>query len=344
MASEAPPFWWEKPDWKAFGLWPASKLYGAVAGRRLAHGKREPVDAPVLCIGNFTVGGTGKTPVAIAMAKAAREKGLKPGILSRGHGGGSFPKPHLVNVHHDIAKHVGDEPILLAEHAPVAVTPDRAAGARALIEQGCDFLIMDDGFQSARIMTDYALLVIDAARGLGNGHVIPGGPLRAPLVVQMREADALLRMGEGSAADRVIRQAARAGRPIFSARTRIAPGQDFAGQRFVAFAGIGHNIKFFDTVRAAGGDVVAEKSFADHHIYSDDDLNDLDATAALQGAQLVTTEKDLARLRGQGGEAKAILPKLRVLRIETEFEDAASPARILAATLQAYKARRLAKA
>ena len=178
MASEAPPFWWAPPDWRARALRPVSALYGLIAGQRMRRARRERIAAPVLCVGNLTVGGTGKTPLAIAMAQAAAGKGLKPGFLSRGYGG-SISAPHLVDPDHDSARVVGDEPILLAAHAPVAVTPNRAAGARLLIEKGCNFLIMDDGFQSARIHIDYALLVVDAWRGLGNGHVIPGGPLRA---------------------------------------------------------------------------------------------------------------------------------------------------------------------
>ena len=128
MASEAPPFWWEKPDWRSLALSPLSLAYGAVARRQLRKGRRQKIDAPVLCVGNFTVGGSGKTPVAIALAGQARAAGLKPGILSRGHGG-SFSEPHVVDAAHDAAKHVGDEPLLLAAHAPVAVSPNRAAAA-----------------------------------------------------------------------------------------------------------------------------------------------------------------------------------------------------------------------
>nr|MBA3447364.1 tetraacyldisaccharide 4'-kinase [Pseudaminobacter sp.] len=168
MASEAPPFWWEPADWRARMLAPAAWLYARVANWQMVSARREKIALPVLCIGNFTVGGTGKTPVAIALAKQARRMGLKPGFLSRGHGG-SFVSPHIVDLAHDSARHVGDEPLLLAEHAPVAVTPNRAAGAMMLQDRGCDFLIMDDGFQSARIHLDYALLVVDARYGLGNG-------------------------------------------------------------------------------------------------------------------------------------------------------------------------------
>ena len=127
----------------------------------------------------------------------------------------------MVDASHDSARHVGDEPLLLAEHAPVAVTPDRAAGAKLLASRGCDFLIMDDGFQSARIHMDYALLVVDGRRGVGNGHVIPGGPVRAPLVHQMRFAHAVLKIGDGEAADDIVRMASRAGRPVFEAHAEI---------------------------------------------------------------------------------------------------------------------------
>lgn len=341
MASEAPPFWWEKPDWRAWGLWPASAIYGAVAGRQMRRAPRVKVAAPVLCIGNFTVGGTGKTPVAIAMAKAFQARGMTPGILSRGHGG-SFGKPHLVDINHDIARHVGDEPLLLAAAAPVAVSPDRQAGARLLLDQGCDALIMDDGFQSARIYIDFALLVVDAARGVGNGHVIPGGPLRAGLVEQLRVTDAVLKMGRGTAGDPVIRKAARAGRAVFEAHTRLVPGQGFAGRRFLAFAGIGNNAKFFDTVREAGGELAGARSFPDHHAYAEDELADLQRSAAELDATLITTAKDAARLRGWSPESSRFLEATEVVEVETAFDNPAAPDRIIDATLTAYKQRRTA--
>ena len=233
--------------------------------------RREKVDAPVLCVGNFTVGGTGKTPVAIALAKQAQAHAAEARLPVARPWRQLSPSRISSMPHHDSARHVGDEPLLLAEHAPVAVTPNRAAGAKLLLEKhGCDFLIMDDGFQSARIHIDYALVVVDARYGIGNGHVIPGGPLRAPLVDQLRFADALLKMGEGTAADAVVRQAARAGKPIFEAQYRArATPEALAGKRFLAFAGIGHPEKFFDTVRDAGGDGGADAArFRDHHFYA----------------------------------------------------------------------------
>jgi tetraacyldisaccharide 4'-kinase len=340
VASEAPPFWWEKPDWRSLALSPLSLAYGAVARRQLRKGRRQKIDAPVLCVGNFTVGGSGKTPVAIALAGQARAAGLKPGILSRGHGG-SFSEPHVVDAAHDAAKHVGDEPLLLAAHAPVAVSPNRAAGAALLIERhGCDFLIMDDGFQSARIHMDYALMVVDAHYGIGNGHVIPGGPLRARVRDQLLYTDAVLKMGEGTAADALVRRAARAGKPIFDALVRPRNAAAFAGRQFLAFAGIGHPEKFFDSVGQAGGTVAIKRPFPDHHVYARDELADLASAARKAGLGLVTTAKDAARLR-HGDVPAGFLEGLDVLEIETVFDPEHAPQRVIEETLAAWRLRRL---
>lgn len=339
-AGEAPPFWWEKPDWRAWSLTPLSALYGLAAARRLRTAPRREIDAPVLCIGNFSVGGEGKTPVAIALAAEARRRGLKPGFLSRGHGG-SLVRPHLVRADHDSARLVGDEPLLLAAHAPTAVAPDRAAGAKRLLEEGCDFLVMDDGFQSARIHIDYALIVVDAARGVGNGHVIPAGPLRARLVDQLRYADAVLRMGEGAGADEVVRLAARAGKPVFDAAVRPLDAASFEGARCLAFAGIGNPEKFFETLRQTGADLVETRAFPDHHAFSPDEIEELCAKAGAGGLQLVTTAKDAARLRNASEAMREFEARVRVLEIETVFETAATPGTIIADTVAATRERRM---
>ncbi|HET9586644.1 MAG TPA: tetraacyldisaccharide 4'-kinase [Bradyrhizobium sp.] len=340
MASDAPPFWWDKPDWRAYALLPVSVLYGAVTRRRMHAAGRAKIDLPVLCIGNLTVGGAGKTPVAIALAQTAAMLDLKPGFLSRGYGG-SLTGPHLVNPRHDSAKHVGDEPLLLAEHAPVAVTPNRALGAKLLAEQGCEFLIMDDGFQSARLHFDYALLVVDARRGIGNGHVIPGGPMRAPLLDQLRLADAVLKMGEGDAADLVIRRAARAGKPIFEAAARARLKNGIAGKRFLAFAGIGNPQKFSDTVGAAGGAVAMTRSFGDHHFYQDDELADLRTLAEAEELEIITTAKDAVRLRHGSPAAQTLLDRLHVLQIDAVFEPHQTAERIIRDTLGNWRERRI---
>lgn len=335
MASEAPPFWWERSDWRAKALWPLSAAYGYVAARRLQNARRAKTGVPVLCVGNLTVGGAGKTPVAIALAREAAKMGIKAGFLSRGHGG-SLHRPHLVDPEHDSVRATGDEPLLLARHAPTVVTPNRAAGARMLIAEGCDLIIMDDGFQSAQIHHDYALLVVDARRGIGNGHTIPGGPMRAPLVVQMRHADAVLRVGEGNAADNVVRMASRAGLPVYEALTRPRPS-GIDGKRCLAFAGIGNPGKFFDTVTAAGGILGATRPFGDHHLYSDDDLSGLMSQADAEGLALVTTAKDAVRLRHGSSIATAFLARLHVIDIDTVFSPESVPGRIVRDTLDAFR-------
>lgn len=340
MVSEAPPFWWRKAGLAAWLLYPVSAAYAAVARHRLATAPRERLDLPVLCIGNLTVGGSGKTPVAIALAREAKRAGLAPGILSRGHGG-SVGKPHLVDPHHDVARHVGDEPLILAREAMVVVTPDRAAGARLLAAEGCDFVIMDDGFQSARIHIDYALLVVDARRGIGNGHVVPAGPLRARIVDQMRYVDAVLKLGEGDGADRALRRAARAGRAFFEARVSPRRCPPIEGRRCLAYAGIGDPDKFFDTVAALGGEVVVEKRFGDHRFYSGYDAQDLLQTADSQGLELVTTAKDAARLDGASDSLGELRARSHVVEIDVEFDVASAPAAIIAQALESWRRRRL---
>lgn len=339
MASEAPPFWWGKPDWRAYALSPASWLYGRIAAWRMHNAPMTPTGLPVLCIGNPTVGGAGKTPLAIALAREAEALGYRPGFLTRGYGG-TLHGPHLVDLEHDSAKATGDEPLLLARHAPTAVTPDRVAGARLLAAQGCDFFIMDDGFQTARIRYDYSVLVVDAKRGIGNGFVIPAGPLRAPMVEHTRRMDALIRMGRGDGADDVVRAASRAARAVYDAKTLPRPGSGVDGGRFLAFAGIGDPEKFYATVTSAGGEVVARRSFGDHHLYTDEDLSALLAEADAANLQLVTTEKDAVRIRRTSETGAQLLDRLKVIEIDAVFEEPDVAARIIKDAVAAFEAKR----
>ncbi|MEN0098363.1 MULTISPECIES: tetraacyldisaccharide 4'-kinase [Brucella] len=338
MASEAPPFWWDKPNWRAYGLAPLSWIYGAVAGRRLLKAEPPKVPAPVLCIGNFTVGGAGKTPTAIAFAKAAKERGLHPGIVSRGYGG-NYKGLHIVDPSADSARHVGDEPLLLARHAPVALCPDRLKSALELHQRGCDFIIMDDGFQSARLHTDFSLLVVDSTRGIGNGKVIPAGPLRAPLTDQMRKTDAVLRIGKGAEADFVVRQASRAGRAVYEAQLQPSSSADVAGNRWLAFAGIGNPSKFFASVQQAGGEVAEGKTFPDHYSYQPDDIAKLIETAEKLGVGLITTAKDHVRLVTMSDVPNAFIRNLAVLDVDLAFERKDAIGRILDTAIERFKVR-----
>jgi tetraacyldisaccharide 4'-kinase len=340
MVSEAPPFWWKDADWRARGLYPLAWLYGEVARRRMDRGRRARVHVPVICVGNFTVGGAGKTPTAMALAAAAKAMGRKPGVLSRGYGG-TMDGPVVVDPGHHRAKDVGDEPMLLAQQAPTVIAKDRLKGALCLLEQGVDTIIMDDGFQSAQIDSDYALLVVDADRGLGNGHIIPAGPVRAPVLDQIRHASALLTVGTGAGAGEMVRQASRAGKPVHHARIVALDTDRLRGSRVFAYAGIGDPAKFFRTLEGCGAEIVRRKTFGDHHVFLDDEMTELMAIADRETLQLVATAKDLARLRGLHGKAETLAEKTWALDIAMEFDEPGLPGRIIEKAIAAYKAKLL---
>lgn len=340
MVSEAPPFWWTKADWRAWSLWPVSLVYGSIAGRRMARAKPPSVAVPVFCVGNFTVGGAGKTPTALAIAKAAKAKGLTPGFLSRGYGG-SLDVTTRVDPHHHRADAVGDEPLLLAQEAITVIARRRHQGAERLVAEGVDFIIMDDGFQSARLRIDFALVVVDSGRGIGNGHIVPAGPVRAPLRQQMLQMSSLLRVGQGEAADPLVRRAARAGKPVRVASLVPRPAPEIRDRPLLAFAGIADPGKFYRTVESLGGKIALTRDFPDHHYFSEDELTDLMADADKAGLTLVTTAKDAARLAGHHGAAETLLARVRIVEVEMVFDDPQAPAKMIDEAIARCKARLL---
>ena len=224
----------------------------------------------------------------------------------------------------DTAAMVGDEPLLLAALAPTVIGRDRAASARRLLATGIDLIIMDDGFQNPRLAKDLSFAVVDAAVGIGNGAVFPAGPLRAPLAPQLRRADALIVVGEGTAADPLVRAAASAGRAILRARLEPVADRDWGRQPVLAFAGIGRPEKFYASLAKAGVPVGKTMSFADHHRFSAADAERLIAHAAAAGLRLVTTEKDMARLAGETGALARLRERAEAFRIVLEFDDPAA--------------------
>ncbi|WP_426237020.1 tetraacyldisaccharide 4'-kinase [Pararhizobium sp. DWP1-1-3] len=342
MVSDAPPFWWTKADWRAYGLWPFSWIYGRISGSRMDHARRASVPIPVICVGNFTVGGAGKTPTAIALARAARQRGLKPGFLSRGYGG-SLDVTTVVDPTHHRARDVGDEPLLLAREGLAVVCRKRVEGARRLVAEGADIIIMDDGFQSARLTFDFSLLVIDSRRGIGNGFLIPAGPVRAPIPQQIRHASALLKIGNGDRADALIRRSARAGKPIYAANVEHLDDGGLKDVAVMAWVGIADPEKFFRTVRETGAIIAETRSFPDHHHFSEDEIGDLLDHAAAHGYQLVTTAKDMVRLEPGHGRAGELIEKSRVIEVEVRFDDPGSPGKIIDAAVKAARTRNLRK-
>ncbi|MFS8037656.1 tetraacyldisaccharide 4'-kinase [Xanthobacter sp. AM11] len=293
----APRFWWRRAGLASALLSPIGAVVGAIAVRRMGRdGGR--VGVPVICVGNPTVGGAGKTPTAIAILARLTAQGARPFALLRGHGG-SLRGPLRVDPALHGAAEVGDEALLLARHAPTIVAGgDRLGGALLAVAGGASHIIMDDGFQNPSLHKDVSLLVVDAAVGVGNGCILPAGPLRAPLAPQLAQADAVLLVGEGSAGEAVAGAAHAAGIAVL--RGRLAPDpagiEALRGQPLVAFAGIGRPEKFFATLEAGGLHLAERRAFVDHHPYSVRELEDLAAAATKAGARLVTTQKDMARL------------------------------------------------
>jgi len=333
MVSEAPPFWWEKADWRAYALTPFSAIYGAVAGKRMRTAKRASAPIPVICVGNFTVGGAGKTPTSIALARAAKAMGHTPGFLSRGYGG-SLDVTTLVDRDRHRADAVGDEALLLAAEAMTVISRKRVDGARKLAAEGADLIIMDDGFQSARLHLDFALVVIDSVRGIGNGHLVPGGPVRAPIKEQMHQLSAILKVGNGEAADALVRKAARAGKAIHVAT--IEPRPDA-----LAYAGIADPEKFYRTVRTIGGLISTTRSFPDHHYFTEDEIESLLDDAEREDLILATTAKDAARLAGHSGPARTLLERSKIVEIDMVFDDPNGPSTMIEAAFRNFRERRL---
>jgi tetraacyldisaccharide 4'-kinase len=322
MPMREPAFWWRAGGIGALAsmLAPLAAVYGAVAAARLVRpGQRAGL--PVVCIGNLTVGGAGKTPAALAAARMLAAAGERPVFLSRGYGG-ALAGPLAVDPARHRARDVGDEPLLLARTAPAVVARARVAGAAMAVAAGGSVIVMDDGFQNPSLAKDVSVLVVDARRGIGNGRVIPAGPLRAPLDAQLARADALVVVGTGAGAADVA-AAARARRmPVFSASLRPDAGVIAAlrGGRVLAFAGIGDPEKFFATLADAGIAVAATRGFPDHHRYTAAQAMSLCRQADRDGLPLVTTEKDLARLAGDE-EAAPLAARARALPVALAFAD-----------------------
>lgn len=303
-----PGFWHAPPDapgWRARALAPLGALYAAATARRVARPPAHRPGIPVICVGNINAGGTGKTPTVIALQMMLAARGIAAHVVSRGYGG-RLEGPVAVDPRRHDAAEVGDEPLLLAAFGPTWVARDRAAGARAAEGAGAQAILLDDGFQNPTLAKDLSLVVVDAQRGFGNGRVIPAGPLREPVARGLARADLLLTIGPPAAQARfdALWGPATGTLPhLRGALTPLQTGMRWEGLRAVAFAGIGHPQKFFDTLQDQGVILCATHPLDDHQPLDARLITRLLADAKAQGAQLVTTEKDAVRLpaelRGQ---------------------------------------------
>lgn len=298
-------------------LTPFSILYLWGLRRKLARTVPEAVPVPVICIGNLTAGGAGKTPVTEAIRNRITARGLRVASLSRGHGGRERG-PLKVDTAAHTYRDVGDEPLLLAATGEAWIGRDRPEAARAMATAGADVIVMDDGHQNPSLKKDLTFIVIDADAPFGNGHVLPKGPLREKVPEGLARADAVVLMGEGP----VPHEVAASGLPVL--RARLAPAEAPPVGPLVAFAGIGRPQKFFDSLAEAGGHLSDAVPFGDHHPYSEGDLRFLRSLARDHGARLVTTTKDHVRLPPE------VRQEIHAWPVTAVFEDTAALDAVLA--------------
>lgn len=288
----APEFWQEKDYTAKFAatmLAPIGWIYGATVAWKAQHAHPYRSSAKVVCVGNLSAGGTGKTPITAAIAQAFENRKRKTVILSRGYGG-KMRGPAFVDLAYDTFEETGDEALLLAGSASVIVSRDRAAGAKFAEREYTDVIVMDDGFQNFTLEKDLSIVVVDAETGFGNKRIMPAGPLRENVAQGLARANAVILVGDGTPA-----------LPGFSGlvlRARLEPtaAAGMSGTRVLAFAGIGRPEKFFATLRALGAQIVEKREYDDHHAYTASEFARLRARAKAADAQLMTTEKDFVRL------------------------------------------------
>lgn len=308
-------------------LTPLSWCYAWAAAERERRIAPKHAPVPVLCVGNLTVGGAGKTP----LSRTLRHRlGPHAHTLSRGYGG-RIAGPLRVTEDME-AREVGDEPLLHARDGPAWIAADRVAGARAAAAAGAHAIVMDDGFQNPTLHKDLSLLAVDAGYGIGNGQVFPAGPMREPLRRGLARADAVVLMHNGAPEADAARPAWLADfeKPVLHAR--IEPAGIAPDAELVAFAGLARPEKFFDTLAAMGVKLADAVPFADHHLYTDEEMVELAQLAADRGAQLITTEKDVVRLSRPWRERVAVLP------VKARFSDAPALDALLAPILSRMSA------
>ena len=315
------PAFWSHRGVAAISLLPVSLLWRAGSALKQLTARPVTPPIPVICVGNLTAGGTGKTPLVGWLADRLTERGWKPAILTRGYGGSATRAVWVDPAEHD-ADYCGDEPLMLADGRPVMVARDRGAGARTIAAGGAhDVIIMDDGMQNPTLSRTLTIGVFDGGSGVGNGWVMPAGPLRVPFANGLAELDlAVINGDDETGLTGRIAEAA----PVFEATLRPEAGviESLADAPLLAFAGIGRPARFFASIEAIGGQIAKKLSFADHHPYSQQDLAQIQEDAQRYGAQMITTQKDWMRLPADWRARVTMLPVSVDMKDDIAFLDA----------------------
>ncbi len=287
------PYHWAHRTAFSYAWYPASMIYWAIASLRSKRIKPARLAVPIICVGNNTIGGSGKTPTVIALCALLQQQGKKVHVISRGYKG-RYAGTVKVDAAVHIAQEVGDEPLLISRYAPCWVARKRIHAAHAAIADGAEILIMDDGLQNPSLHKDFTLVVIDGTFGFGSGFMLPAGPCREPIARSMAKANAVLIIGEET--NDTIRKHIPQGKEIVTGMLQPTSPLDLKGVRVHPFAGIGMPDKFFKTVQQMGADITLTSRFDDHHNYTTKDIETLLKESSDHHAQLVTTQKDYVRL------------------------------------------------
>jgi tetraacyldisaccharide 4'-kinase len=314
------PGFWATGGWPAAALTPASWIWRLGAEIRRATTTPYRPGVPLICIGNATAGGAGKTPTVLAIAGELIARGKRVGLLSRGHGG-ALTGPVRVDPAVHTSADVGDEPLLLAAAAPTVIARDRADGARLLEAEGVEVIVMDDGLQNPSLAPTLSLLVVDGGAGIGSGRVMPAGPLREPWDRALEKSTAVVLIGEDRTgiADKVGGR-----RPVLRGVLEPAPSAlDLRGRKVLGFAGIGRPEKFRDTLTGLGAEVIGFRAFDDHHPYRPLEVMELVERAVAEDAVPVTTAKDAVRLPPQAR------PMVTVVAVSLSWQDPAAVTALL---------------
>ncbi|MBR5130809.1 MAG: tetraacyldisaccharide 4'-kinase [Alphaproteobacteria bacterium] len=308
-----PAFWDKKSSWISKMLMPLGVCYAWSVARRFKRAKPYQAPVPVICVGNISVGGTGKTPVCLALMKILKQEGF----FFLNHGYKSKVKNVLVDVSTHTPFEVGDEAMMLAEMAPTVVDNHRARGAQLAVKCGAKGIIMDDGFQNPSLIKTLSFVVVDGKKGFANECVLPAGPLREPALRGLKRADAVIIVGEDTWGVQFYLQRYKVDLPVLTGRfvPNIETLAELRGKQVFAFAGLGNPNKFFDTLCEAGVEVVGTQSFPDHYFYTRFDIEEMKQKAG--AIPLITTTKDAIKLSEELGR------NVKVLSGEFIFDDPA---------------------